>query len=367
MRLGWGCVLLMLAGCSGEGARHGGFDRRAMLEHTASAVILPLHRQLVASAALLAEAGDRFADAPNATTLRTVQDRWQRAAVAWKRCALFEIGPVQDAFIHYSIYKRPTNVEFIKGYLSGPEVLDADFVETLGSTAKGLPAIEYLLFDAAGDDARVLALFRDGSRGVRRRQYLKGLIHNVQRKTEELLAIWTADGQDFAAAFARSAGAGLYPQGSIALLTNEMIRHIESILQFRLSKPLGFSGHGVQPDQVEARLSRCSLRLLRANIEAFALAFSGGSGEALGLDDYVDYLDRPYGDEALLAARIKAQTAAVLATIDSFDKSLYETIAEDPTPARQLFAQVRQLLVLVKVNMANVLGVTVTFNALDGD
>ena len=230
-----------------------------------------------------------------------------------------------------------------------------------------MPAIEYLLFDAAADDARVLALFQDGSKGVRRRQYLQALTHNLQRKTEELLAIWTADGQDFAAAFARSDGEGLQPQGSIALLTNEMIRSIESILQFRLSKPLGFSGQGVQPDRVEARLSRCSLPLLRTNIEVFALAFSGGHGEALGLDDYVDYLDRPYGDEALLSARIKAQTAAVLATIDSFDKSLYETIAEDPTPVRQLFAQVRQLLVLVKVNMANVLGVTVTFNALDGD
>ena len=366
MWMGWGCALLVLASCSGEGARSG-FDRRAMLEHTATAVILPLHQQLVARAAELTEAGDRFVRAPTAATLGEVQDRWRRAAVAWKRCALFEIGPVQDAFIHYSIYKRPTNVEFVEGYLSGDQVLDADFVETLGSTAKGLPAIEYLVFDAADDDARVLALFQDGSKSVRRRQYLQALTRNLQRKTEKLLAIWAADGQDFVAAFARSDGERLHPQGSIALLTNEMIRSIESILQFRLSKPLGFSGQGVQPDLVEARLSRYSLPLLRANIEAFALAFSAGHGEVLGLDDYVDYLDRPYGDEALLSARIKAQTATVLATIDSFDKSLYETIAEDPTPARQLFAQVRQLLVLVKVNMANVLGVTVTFNALDGD
>ena len=92
--MGWGCALLILASCSEEGVRSGGFDRRAMLEHTATAVILPLHQELVASAVELAEVGDRFARAPTVATLREVQDRWQRAAVAWKRCALFEIGPV---------------------------------------------------------------------------------------------------------------------------------------------------------------------------------------------------------------------------------------------------------------------------------
>lgn len=356
------CIAACLLAACAQGPA--GFDRGAMLEHLGRQVIWPLHRDFADRSAALAQAAGAFAADPQTATLAAVQDGWKATAAAWKACELFEFGPAADDFIHYRIYKRPVRQRKIERYIAGSEPLDADFVAGVGAPAKGLAAIEYLIFRLDGDADRTLAAF-SGAAGQRRRQYLEALCQDLRRTVDRLERTWSPDDDDYLAAFVAADSTGNDLQGSISLLVNQMVVLNEGIVRFRLPVPLGTEVGGVpQPSQTEARLSGASLELLRQNLEAYARVFTGDDGP--GLDDYLNFLGTPAGEKPL-AERVNGQIAAIRRTMDEIAPPLHKAVVEQNEAVHRLYGQFRELLVLTKVDLVQRLGVTLTFNKYDGD
>ena len=122
------------------------FDRKAMFRDITQNVILPAHEAFVSESALLVQKVHAFQAEPTVEKLEALQAQWKQVSLAWKACELFELGPVQEVFIHNLIHKWPTNPKLIEEHLASADSIDQDLIDSIGSTSKGLPAIEYLIF-----------------------------------------------------------------------------------------------------------------------------------------------------------------------------------------------------------------------------
>lgn len=349
-----GACLFVFYGCSGLG-----FDREAMLGSIVDTVILPAHSALTADATALDQLARQFAAEPTPESLEALQSQWLTTELAWKRVELYEFPGM--LLIHNSIERRPARVAFIEGAIADADdeallQINAEFVESLGSTSKGLAAIEYLIFPS-GSDPPVVDRFSDPARGA----YLTALTGNLVRKTEELRGLWLPSGDNYALAFRENDSEGADLQGSVSLLANEMIEMQEIVLRTKLGMPMGQTTDGVpQPHDVESYLSGASREMMIANVESLRDTF------AAGLDDYVDYLQRS-GSEEPLSDAIRSQFGAVLSTLNAIDQPLQAAVTESPEEVDAVYEAMLDLLVLLKTDMAGVLGITVTFSDSDGD
>lgn len=341
------------------------FDRHQLLQNLVEQGVMPAHQTFLQHAQTLEIAVHAFQIDPNLQTLEAVQKEWQTTALSWEACELysFEFAMI----LHNQIGKWPTNPRFIEGFVASEgQEINANFVETVGSTSKGLPAMEYLLFAPKQSPDVILQQFTTDVSANQRMAYLVALSENLHQKAKQLLALWSADGSNQAAAFIQADFDGGELNGSISMLTNEMVALLENLIQNKVGRPLGEkSGGKPQPELVEAPYSGDSLPFILANLQAFELAFNGGEG--LGLDDYLDFLPASAQADQPLAEKINQQLEQTMAAFSAISLPLEQTVLAQPEQLAAANSELRALLVLVKVDMANQLGVTITFNDSDGD
>lgn len=348
------------------GATADGFDRRAMLENIVNELVLPAHAALATRLAELETATRAFVAAPGPETLAAAQDAWLAANLARMAVLPYRMAPVDDSLLHNRLDNRPPRTPFIDDeILAGTMAITPEYIESIGSSSVGLGAMEYLLFDPAGGDPAVLARFTTGDGTARRGELLTALAAAMPPKAEALRRIWAADGDDYARAFIEADMDGGDLQGSFNMLANQMIGDVEEIVASRLGKPLGKRTNGeIRPDLVEAAYSGASLPRIIATLEAERATFTGGDGP--GLDDYLDFLGAMYGEEPLSRV-IVAQFDAALAALRAIDEPLETAVRNDPAGVEAAYEEVRALLALLKADMVNHLGLTLTFNDNDGD
>lgn len=345
----------VLSGCTGLA-----YDRQAMLGQIADTVILPNHRTLADEASRLDDAAGAFAAQPTEEALAAVRTQWLATERAWKHVELYEFPGL--LLIHNAIEKRPARTEFIEQFIeaasdSALSNVNAAAIETLGSTSKGLGAVEYLVFESEDHRQPVLESFADPARGA----YLTALTANLEAKTRELYRFWTPGGENYAQTFRENDSEGPDIHGSISLLTNLMIQTYETVMQNRLGLPSGITTNGgPDPEAVESPLSGRSLDLMIATLEGIRWTFDAG------FDNYVDHLDsRPEGER--LSDRIRSQFDDVFDALRQIDEPLAAAVLDDRADVQAAYEGMRPLLVSLKTDMAAQLGITVTFSDSDGD
>lgn len=331
-----------------------GFDRRAMLTTIIEESVLPLHRQFVSEAEALAQAAAAFEAAPTVETLAELQEQWRTTAEAW--AAAEHLGFRFTMTLHTPIKKWPINTSFIEKFITEEtDPIDEPFIESIGSTSKGLTAIEYLIFSAPATET-VAQLTTE----PRRLAYLVALTENLARKARELEALWLPEGKNQAQAFIEADFSGNDVQGSLNMLVNELIAALETTANTRLNYPRKGTYGTPQPEAVESPYAQFSGPLIGANLRGVQQTFNAG------LAGYLDFLQPDHGGEPL-SATINAQFEQAVRAVEAISPSLQVAVTDDPATVEQAYNEVRALLVLFKVDLANQLGVTVTFSDNDGD
>lgn len=353
-----------------------------MVRNIINDAILPLHAQFETGALALREAIREFDASPNLETLAAVQDAWRTASDAWAGCQLFSSQEVM--LIQNQISKWPTKVEFIEKFIAEEETLNATFIASIGSSSKGLPAIEYLIFDADFGSEQILGKMTDGTSGEKRRSYLAALADHLYDNAITARAHWeikpTADGTlgSIGQLLATAESTGDV-EPIMQILMNGMSEQLEDILNLNLrgivNAELGMT------IKVEAPYSNYSLSHVAKYVEAFQLTYAGGANaDAIGLDDYLDFLEIEYSDE-LMSAHIQTPTPdhkgkplsevvyaridELLGALEQVEEPLPDTIVSAPQTVQDAYDAALRLLILVRVDMVNNFGVTLTFN--DGD
>jgi len=337
------------------------YDRGQMLAATYTNVIEPSTISFKTEANDLNDAAQAFAQAPSLSTLTALQQQWLATQNAWQPCEAMNMGDIEESFIQNSINKWATNTTFIENFISGTDVLNAAFIENAGSTSKGLPAIEYLIYGT--DNNTVLQTLTTDPNATRRMQYLTALTANINNKAAALLTMWQAYQNTF------TTQTGLAIDGSANILVNALIVDEEFVRNNKIGKPLGkYTGGTAQPSEVESPISQTSLRHIVRNLDGINALLNGNlqGTQGNGLYTYIDAVD-PMEGGVKLSDKIKGQMQLCYTAAANVNGSLKTAVVNNPQQVDALWVELKKLTVLLKVDMTGVLGVTVTFSDNDGD
>lgn len=343
-------------------------DRVAMLTNLGNNVIVPSFEAFSTSSQSLAKAAsDYAADTKNETKLTALQTAWIATATSWKTASLFTQGPIENDFLSSGIYFTSTNYTGIeKAITQTATTIDNAYIESLGATLKGIPAIEYMLFSTTGNTAVIGGY--TGVNGAARAAYLKALTANLQNQAANVVAKWKSDGGNYVKTFIAADGNDI--NSSLGILSNKMIDLIYTIKDERIGAPLGKRNNGTpQPDLVDAKFSKASLTLMKAELQSLENAFTGKSlsgSDGSGIDDILDAAGAKSGD-VLLSKKIKDQFAVVKAKLDLITVPLSTAVTTQQAAVSSAYDEVKRLQVMMEVDMINNLGVLLTFSDNDGD
>lgn len=372
---GLGSFALSLAATLAVGAASCGggpeafhYDRHALLQDITLKVILPTYADLKQRTEELRQRAAALCEAPDTTALTSAQAAWRAARRPLKLAEPFQFGPIEDRRISAALDFWPVREDSIEGALaSGTGPFTNDAIEALGAASKGLPAMEYLLFDPARGNPAVLASLSSGSAGRRRCEYLAALATNAAAKTAELYSVWDPAAGNYAAQYIEagaSSTAFVTQQAAVDRLVNQALTLTEVVADRKLGDPLGASNGGVpQPQAVESRYSDNSLEDLEANLRGIQDLYLGSTtgSVGLGLSDVVRKRD------AQLDTQIRESLRLALEAEAAIPPPLSRAVTQAPATVQAAFTQTKSLQRLMKVDMADLLGVILTFDGNDGD
>lgn len=329
------------------------FDRRQMLSDLTANVIRPTYRDLADRTADLAAATDALCASPSPGALSAARDAWRATREPLQGSWLFHLGPARDEFIQGDLDFWPVRPDSIEASLAAaPATIDATWVATQGTSSKGFPAIEYLLF---GDDAT--------STDPRRCAYASAIASDLVRQTARLRDAWEPEGASDSTTLTEESAAYPMLHDAVSALYNAIFSAAEAIKVRKIGNPQGRETALVpQPDQVESRFSDASVDDMIFAMRAVRSVFTGTRGDRDGL-----------GIEDALAEVRPDAVPDVLAKIDAAIEALESRM---PRPFREhlsdaeveaVYQTVVAVVRVMSTDVAALLAVTVTFTDNDGD
>ncbi len=325
--------------------------RREVLAHLADEVIAPAHDRLHSDAGALATA---VASVCTGADLATAAAAWTAVRLDWAVTAGFAFGPVAEQMQAGPLDFWPVRPDTVEARIAeAPASIDAAWLAGLGTSAKGLPALEYLLFAAPLTP------------GTPRCAYAVALADDIAARTGALADAWQGEH----AGALRSAGHGSerYPseQAGLDAVVNASIENLYRMVKDKLDRPLGnLTGSAPDPALVESQYSGTAIAELEANLDGFALVYLGADLEPAG--------DPGLG--ALVAARdpglddrILAQLAVARGALAQIPGPLGDALLADRSAVQTARDEIDALRRLIKLDVAGLLGVTLMLSDNDGD
>jgi len=340
------------------------FDRRTMLQSIVDHVILPGQADFTDASQALSAAAELYVAAPDVDSMAALQEAWRETGDAWSEIALLNLDLRLTSY-HNQIYKPPPNYDFIDDILAGDDEISEAYVDGIGSTSKGLDAMEYLIFVPEKAPFDIVDVFKD----ERRRQFVLALAQNIERKAGEIRDYWSPAGRNFAGRLVRADQEGGVIQGAINMLANKIFVTLQTDLEMWLGEPSGIALDGEpHPDLVESPQARHSLRLIAHRLIGLQKIFNGGTGEDhLGFDDYLDFLGAEAADGSPLSEAINQRFDKALKSTDEIVQPLALAVIDAPDDIAALYEDLRQLQILLRADMKSHLSIVITLSDRDGD
>jgi predicted lipoprotein len=351
---------LALSACGDDDGGSGSGGSEGDSEHTESVlralgddVIVPSYAGLVESLDGLTAALDTLCATPSAANLDAARATWREAAMAWPATRAGGVGPAMDRRLMGAVgYKaRPQTVTTL---LEGSDPLDPESLEQTGAAARGLSALELLLFDNGAGE-----LTAPGEAGARRCEYARSASTLSGQAVQEVLDDWQGSSGDEPYADTLVSGVDGGPQSSVSALVNE-VAHTLQTLDDKGLRQIAAAGSAddlpVTDRDGPAGYGLAELRGLHAGIVALV---DGPSGDD-GLRALVGGRDEEVAD------RLDAALTEATGALDALPDSIADTFAA-PDDLAAASEAVAELKVVVGTEVASVLGVTIGFSDADGD
>ncbi|HEY3500094.1 MAG TPA: imelysin family protein [Polyangiaceae bacterium] len=336
-------------------------QRRELLSSWGHAFLLAQYSEFEARAAELEARAAELRDAPSSETLEAARSAWWTARAPWKRAEVFAFGPYSEEpqRIGPKIDFWPARPETIEGVLEDDFELDPEAIEDLGAPAKGLPALEYLLY---APDADPVALFGDPRRG----EYVRALAQDLVARAREIHDAWAPEHENFLNELVdagRSSTRFMNLNAALGEIVNRIGYTLENDRLEKLAPALGDTSDGTpQPDRLESTYSGRSLEDLRDNLAGIEHLYRGDAPSGLrGLDAYLRGRGKNLGrsfDELALACRN---------AFDALPGTLAEAVSAEPAAVREVMSRFAALQRFFQVDVLNALSLSLGFNDNDGD
>lgn len=348
------------------------FDRKQLLSSLAGTVIRPGFDSLLRELTLMEDRVTTLTTTPTEAAVTGAQEQWIAAARAWKRVEFFKLGLLDESLpmlakVDFGAADPAKRTEQIDSAalvqaITTTQAIDAAYVDTRPATLQGFPVLEYMLFHAPA--ATIVSELTTDANAEARKSYLRSAAQLLKQKLALIAADWAGGYQNtFRDADGRDIGS------SLGMLVNDLAFLSEAMKNEKLGRPLGFRTAGVkQPNAVEARLSGQSLVFLLDNLQGIERAITGdfGATKGVGFDELLDHLDAKYAD-LKLSQLILQQIQVIRQKVASISTPLPEAVTTNTATVQQIYDELKKLVVLLKVDMTNNIGVMITYTDNDGD
>ena len=332
------------------------FDREAMLTNYADNLILPAYDALKTSSDALSSAVDQFATDPTEANLGSVQSELKSARKAWQLANFYQFGPAETNTLRAAMNTYPTDVDKINNNIESGNY-------TLGSidniAAGGFPALDYLLHGLGESPDDFVEAYTTAPNAQARLTYLTDNATFVKTLVDNVVNAWEASTGDYRSTFLDPSNAGTGVGSSIGLLANAMVLHYERFMRDgKIGIPAGVRSAGVpRPTATEAFYAEYSAELAEDNIREFKNIFTGAGGS--GLDDYLIFME-----STALSNDIVSGIDQTISGASSLTDPLSKNIEDDNDQVITVFTSLQDVLVLIKVDMTSILGITITFQTM---
>ncbi len=286
-----------------------------------------------------------------------VEAAFGRLVQAWGGVAFLRFGPLVQGnrFERLSFWPDPRGVmpRQVQAVLKAadPALLAEGALAQRSVAVQGLPALEYVLYGEPG-------LLRARTPAVYPCDYAVAVAGNVSGLTSELVAAWSQQG-DFGRQFTAPAAANDLYRSSQEVAA-EAMKALSTGLQFardvQLLPVLGATAEAARPKRAAFWRSGQSMVMLAAGLRGMQAFYDAGNYPLpAGSQALNETLDSELRQAATLVAGVPADVEAAF-------------VQEAPRAALNLAALViKNAKDVVDQDIAPALGVTIGFNALDGD
>lgn len=354
-------VLVLLAACSPPP------PSSKVLIDTSTLAILPAYQLFSQTSQQLKITADNFCQTPNAEQFDLVRAAWRANVDSWSGVQNLQFGPLlvdnQAWKIQFWPDKKNLIARKVESLLRTGEALNVKRIDDASVVVQGLSSLEYLLFDSKFG---VLDRYT-GEQGSRRCELLSAVSSHLHSVASGLFNDWRPELGNYLATFTQTGEHNPeYPDDSVAManLLGTLVEGVELIKRDKFERPLGLASSGAQPQiyLLEWWRSEYSKDAIIANLKALKTLFVAADG--YGLDDYLLNV-KNRGD---LSTQIQQHIDKSIAAASAMPNSLFGSV--EPRSQIELVnfqKAISELLALLKSDLPDALGISLGFNAKDGD
>ena len=338
---------LLLAGCQKEeiepqntAVGSPGYNAAALLENTATTVVLGTYRDVDTQAARLQTAVGALAAAPTPAALAAARQAYRDARAPWEITEAFAFGPVSTQGLDAVIDTWPLNRVDLAALLASTDPLTPASLRPRDGGLQGFHPIEFLLF---GSNANKML----GDFTPREYTFLRSSAQNLKAATAQLLQAWQPGGGNFAATLGKAGpGNALYPKQKQAVqeLLDGLIAPADELANSKMERPLAQQSTEVE----EAKFSQNSKAEFLQNLAGIGAVYTGRLGTAAGGPGFGDLVAKR---SPTLDARFRQELAAAQQAIAALPGRFDEAIFQNPAAVRAAQGKVRTVLVTLQADV----------------
>jgi predicted lipoprotein len=361
--------------------------RRAFLVSYADAFYIPAVEELVTRAEALEAATESYAGSLDSADRTAAQEAWQAAMGPTERLELAEVGPAGITFgaaggvlggeeRWIEIYSWPMNNPCrVDQETVGESYGSADTLASVDRIARGLDAIEYLLFneDTANRCSSISAINAEGTWDAllseipqRRATYAHSAASVVARQARDLRDRWTTGTPTFREQFVTAGeGSAIYPTRMQAVSeAYGALLYVDTMMKdMKVGEPAGIvtCTDATCPDARESLFANVSIDHLERNLDAIAAVFRGPA-DGTGFDDLMIAVGA-----ADLAGRIDAAIVACQDEAAALEGTIPDLLSADPVALMPLYDALVHLVNLLKTEGVAALDINLSSVPMDND
>lgn len=351
-------ALAIMPGAAEEAAENGEQpDYAAIVQATVKDHIRPAYGRMAKASKNLALIMQAACRTDEGVATPTIAKSFMDLATAWVAVQHIRFGPVTEENRYERIAYWPDPKNLTSRQMSvvlaerDPTVIDAATLAKKSIALQGLTALERLMTMAPSDD-RDEAAFRCA--------YAQAITENLVQITSAVETGWSEEKEFVQTLAAPGPENPIYRDHREAAL--EVMKSLSAGLEFlhrrKLAAPLGETIEKARPKRAEFWRSRTTLEALDANFETLMKLYVSS-----GISAYVKLVDERL-DTTLMTSYEQA-----LVTLKAVDKSFREAAKDKVLRPKLDYLRLlaEDLSLRSSGNLANRLGLSLGFNALDGD
>jgi uncharacterized protein len=323
--------------------------KKNMLVNYADNIIIPAYNDLNTRLNTLETAVNAFLAAPSAATQTAIKAPFKSAYLSFEAVSVAYVGPAAAQLFNAYANTFPTLTTTIEaGIASG----SYNFTQPgLSDSIQGLPALDYLLFEA-----NAVQKFTSGSNIDNRKKYVRDVMARLKSLLGNVISQWNGDYRNtFVNSIKTDVGS------SIGFLVNQFAYEMDALKGPRIGWPFGKRSNGIVfADKCEGYYSGISAELAVANLASLKNYYNGGAGD--GIADYLVLLKKDK-----LSSDVSAQFEVTLNALKAIPDPMSAAFTNNAPLVEEAYKQIQKLLTLLKTDVASATGVQITYMDNDGD